>query len=88
MTAAATRPCCLACGHAFDTAELAAMTAREDRCVVACSECGARNEVRAEPRPGFEAQPALIVLRISDEPAGREPVFEETPARGVRPPPG
>ena len=83
-------PRCIECGHAFDPAEIAAMTARdrrEDLCIVDCSACGAHNEVRAEPQNGFEAQPVLVVRRALRGPSRHAPVFDETVAPGIHPPP-
>lgn len=80
---------CLQCGHEFGMAENAAMTISDDeteRCVIECAACGSPNEVRAEPQPGFDAQPTIVVLGLVDRPTGVDPVFEETVRSGVHPP--
>jgi hypothetical protein len=55
---------CSVCGHKFGAAELAAVrTVNEepDGCRVTCSSCGAHNQLVAQPSPGLDHQPEVIV---------------------------
>lgn len=72
---------CIECDHEFAAAELAAMTAQDDRddlCTITCQSCGALNEVRSEPAQGFDAQPELVVRRVLPRAPPHAIVFDET----------
>lgn len=54
-----------------------------DLCIVECSDCGYYNLARTRQQGGFEAQPELVVLRVSrDRPESAE-VFDETVEPGT-----
>lgn len=58
---------CLECDHRFTDAEFAAINARasDKASILDCANCGSHNLVRAEPRQGFNEQPALVVVRVA-----------------------
>lgn len=83
---AAREPKCLNCGHVFTASEIAATVAPEDQddfCILHCTACDSHNIARVEPQPGFEEQPKLVVLRISEDGAETDQVFEETVESGT-----
>lgn len=56
---------CANCGRHFRFDELGAVASdADDRSYIVCSRCGARNEIRAEPRAGLGTQPAARVVGI------------------------
>lgn len=86
-TEATQDPRCIACGHRFEAAEIAGMTALEEGdslCVLNCGECGADNVLQAEPQQGFDNQPAVTVLRILKDERDVDAVFDESVEPGTR----
>lgn len=77
---------CLNCDHPFSASELAGITVAEgtQNRFLKCASCGATNVVRSEPRPGFNHQPAAVVLRIAESDAEPADVFEESVEPGTR----
>lgn len=76
---------CLECDHRFTGDEIAAITARasDEACVLDCASCGSHNLVRVEPQPGFDKQPALVVVRVAKGDVDVADVFKDEVEPGV-----
>lgn len=76
---------CLECDHRFGDDEVAAITARasDEATVLDCASCGSHNLVRAEPQPGFDRQPALVVVRVAKGDIDVADAFNEHVEEGV-----
>ena len=59
---------CLKCGAPFDWEDVnRTYTGEDDRCVVECLGCGARNEIRSERMPGLGEPPQAVVVRVVND---------------------
>lgn len=56
---------CLDCGAPFDEEDVnRTYTSENDRCIIECTGCGARNELRADRMPGLAEPPRAVVVRV------------------------
>lgn len=76
---------CLECQHRFTDDEVAAITARpsDEASVLDCARCGSHNLVQSQPRPGFNAQPGLVVVAVAKGDIDVAEAFREHVEPGV-----
>lgn len=59
---------CAHCGRHFRFKELGKLTPDGgDQSRIVCSQCGATNEIRSEPRPGLGTQPTARVVGVVED---------------------